>query len=54
MKTLAGFVLLLFLQGCTSVAYVENGNSSGSQCESTVSIDENGLNAINICRGDEQ
>lgn len=46
--------VLVSLSGCTSVAYVENGNSGGSQCESTVSIDDNGLKAINICRGDSR
>lgn len=46
--------VILSLSGCTSVAYVENGNSGGSQCESTVSIDNNGLKAINICRGDNR
>ena len=50
MKTLAGVVLLLFLQGCTSVAYVENGAIDGSQCENTVRIDENGLKAVSMCK----
>ena len=40
MRTLAVTVLVLLINGCTSVAYVENGAVSGSQCKNTVKIDE--------------
>lgn len=53
MKILAMAALsALVATGCTSVAYVENGAVNGSECENTVSIDENGLRAVSMCKGE--
>ncbi len=51
MKTLSVAVLVLLINGCTSVAYVENGSVNGSQCKNTVRIDDNGLRAVSMCTG---
>jgi len=52
MRALLLICVVLF-SGCTSVAYVENG-ANGSECENTVSINETGLKAVSICKGDSQ
>ncbi len=52
MKTLAVAVLVLLMNGCTSVAYVENGSANGSQCKNTVKIDDSGLRAVSMCTGE--
>ncbi|EJL6854122.1 hypothetical protein [Vibrio alginolyticus] len=54
MRTLAVTVLVLLINGCTSVAYVENGAVNGSQCKNTVKIDDNGLRAVSMCSGDSK
>ncbi|MFV0448082.1 MAG: hypothetical protein ACK5MF_06425 [Vibrio sp.] len=53
MKTMTIALLVFAMSGCTSVAYVENG-ANGSECENTVSINETGLKAVSICKGDSQ
>lgn len=54
MKTLAVVMFVLLINGCTSVAYVENGAVSGSQCKNTVKIDDSGLRAVSMCSGDSE
>lgn len=53
-ETLAVVVFVLLINGCTSVAYVENGAVSGSQCKNTVKIDDSGLRAVSMCSGDSE
>lgn len=50
MRALTFCIVVLLMSGCTSVAYVENGAAVGSQCQNTVSIDDNGLKAVSLCK----